>query len=990
MHKKGITLLVFFILFSFSLGFTSVNPDSLLILIPSAHDTIKINLYNQLYIYYQNMDGEKSLEYINESLKIAKKINDKKQIGQTLLYKAHIYERRGFIDKAISFYNEALDNYLEIEHQNGISATYSNIGASYIDKGDYMKALNYILKALKIIEKADTKNDLARCYNNIGLIHYYQADYQKALDFYNKSLEIRIEIDDKDGIALAYNNIGIVYFYQNKLDKVLEYFFKSLEIYEALNDLRGQSRPLFNIAEIYSEQGRFNDAIEYFNKSLNIDIQLGDTSSFAETYKAIGNIYLKLGQKTKALKYQEMALTLMLLTDHKYGLMGTHEALSETFEKLGNYKSALKHYKMYSEIYDSIYNEEKAKALAEIETKYETEKKEEEIELLNKAKELQEISIQHHKEKAKKRLLLIIIFGIGLFIILIYSYFLFRLLSRNKEKTNLLTERNHEINQQTEELQAALNMISDQKIELLKANEEIVETTKAKEIFLANTTHEIRTPVSIISGFANLLLSTNINKTQSRYLKNINNSAHNLLVVINDILTFSKIEAGKLTIESIEFNLREVINNYFESIDITAKDKNLNFSYTTDNEIPENLVGDPVRLQQIISNLVGNAIKFTPKGGEIVTTIEKIRENSTETGIKFSVKDNGIGIEEDKLEKIFESFTQADKATSRKYGGTGLGLSIVKKLVQLQNGEINVTSKLNSGSTFSFIIPYKKMVSPKPIGHSPVIKIDHTKTKNINVLIADDNPVNIELLIDMFRNYDSSIKVETVNNGKSAINKLRKYPYHILLLDIQMPIMDGFKTAEYIRKNLPQPANKIPIIALSAFADDAQKNKCIKGGMNGYLAKPFEPHQLFVKISNLVGIAPKHETETKKTDKELIIPGKKLKLVNLDFLQKTYNNQNDKIINILNICLQDIPKQINKLSESYDQRKMGNVQIAAHSLKTTLNYLGLTELTTEAKAIEQSILQNKKINEIPKRIANISQTWEQAVIEIKSVINSIK
>ena len=553
----------------------------------------------------------------------------------------------------------------------------------------------------------------------------------------------------------------------------------------------------------------------------------------------------------------------------------------------------------------------------------------------------------------------------------------------------MLAEVNHEINQQKEELQTALSTISEQKEELHSINEDIIETTKAKEIFLANTTHEIRTPVNIITGFTSLLLNTPINQVQSRYLKNIHNSANNLLVVINDILTFSKIEAGKLTIEYIEFNIREVISGYFESIGITADAKNLNLKYKIDSNIPEILVGDPVRLQQIISNLIGNAIKFTPKGGKVETLIEKTDENNHEISIKYTVSDTGIGVEESKIEKIFESFSQADKETTRKYGGTGLGLSIVKKLVELQKGTIEVYSKPGEGSTFTFTIPYKKKSLVKTIGKANEQKIDLSTTGHIRILLADDNPVNAELITDIFKNHDSSIIVETVDNGQSAINKLKNNHYQILLLDIQMPVMDGFKTAHYIRTKLDKPAKNIPIIALSAFANETQQEKCIEAGMDGYLAKPFEAHQLFVKINSLLNLKSNDATKEKiivNNDKKEI--KKVYNHINLNFLFSTYNQQLLKIENILNICLKDIPRQIEKIEKNFTNEKYGNVQIAAHSLKTTMNYLGLKELNEIARQIEQNIIEEKSLDALPENIKTIKNTWPKVEQEIKEVIKS--
>ncbi|NOZ45492.1 MAG: tetratricopeptide repeat protein [Chlorobi bacterium] len=987
MHRYWIIFITLIILL-INTGFTQTYPDSLLQLIPEAHDSVKIKLYNNLYVYYQEKNSDKALSYLNKSLQIADKNKYGIKKGDILSFIGHIYERRGSYDKAIKKYNEALQIFDSINFEKGKAVSYSNLSAAYVDKGEYAKALETGYASLKYFEKDSNLRQMATNYNNIGLIYYFQNDYDKALENYNISLELRKRANDKEGLALCYNNLGIVYYYKNELEKVLESFFNSLEIYEELNNLRGQVLPLFNIGEIYKEQSRFDDAIEYYFKSLKIDKQLGDIASIAGTYVSIGDVYIEKKLYTTALKYHQLALKYINKTDSKLGKINVYMALSETYNRIGNYKNAYEMMQKYSVLNDSIYNEEKAKAIANIQTKYETERKEEEIAILNKEKKLDELKLKQKQIKIKRQQFQLIITGVILVLILIFTYMLLKLLKRNKHKTYLLSEKNHEINQQKEELQTALNLINEQKEQLLKTNEDLVETTKVKEVFLANTTHEIRTPVNIISGFTNLLLGTSINTIQKRYLKNIKNSADNLLAVINDILTFSKIEAGKLTIESIDFNLREGIENYFDSVRITAGNKKLNITYKIDPGIPEFIIGDPVRLQQIISNLVGNAIKFTANGGFVKTLIEKTKENDKEIVIKFTIQDNGIGIEKDKLEKIFESFTQADKSTSRKYGGTGLGLSIVKKLVQLQGGEIKVESIINEGSTFTFILPYKKRAKQIKSTEKETPLLDKKITKNINVLVADDNPVNAELIIDMFQEYDPSITVDVVDNGQTAINKLKRIYYHILLLDIQMPIMDGFKTTEYIRKNLSGPAAKIPIIALSAFADDVQRDKCLQSGMNAYLSKPFEPRQLFNKISNILGIDSQHEKVLKSKDKNKKIV-QDLKFINLSFLNKTYNFKTDKVLKILTLCLQEIPKQIDQLSNDNKKSNTDKVRIAAHSLKTSLNYLGLKNLKEKASFIEKNSLSNNNKNEIAKNILFISKSWPDIAEEIKEIINKL-
>ena len=426
-------------------------------------------------------------------------------------------------------------------------------------------------------------------------------------------------------------------------------------------------------------------------------------------------------------------------------------------------------------------------------------------------------------------------------------------INRQKEKLEDFLEENI---LQKKELEKALFINEKQKNELKKANEEIKNNYELKEIFLANMSHEIRTPLNIIVGFTNLLRTAKLNSKQNSYLENIITSSNNLLVLINDILDFSKIEAGKLSLEKIEFNFKETINNIVNLVLVNTNEKYLDFFQVADTKIPEYLFGDPVRLHQILTNLIDNAIKFTNPGGIIKLDID-IKESTSEyVELIFKVSDTGIGMTGEQIKNIFESFTQARSDTTRKYGGTGLGLAIVKRLVELQEGSIQVESEINKGSSFIFNLKYNYVQKSKPKEEQIDSLQKSTLIKSMTILLVEDNIVNKTLAVDTINMYNENITIDHAENGQIAIDKVKENEYDLVIMDVQMPVLDGYKATEYIRK-LSAPLNKIPILGMSAHAFNHEKEKCISIGMNDFITKPFEPKILFEKINELTGIQKK-------------------------------------------------------------------------------------------------------------------------------------
>lgn len=380
----------------------------------------------------------------------------------------------------------------------------------------------------------------------------------------------------------------------------------------------------------------------------------------------------------------------------------------------------------------------------------------------------------------------------------------------------------------------------DAKEALIKAKVQAEQAAIAKSQFLSTMSHEIRTPMNAVIGFTHLLMQ-NPREDQREYLKTLKFSAENLLVLINDILDFSKIEAGKIDFENVEFSLRELISNIKHATIQRAQEKGIDLKLMIDDDMPEVVIGDSVRLGQIITNLVSNGIKFTNKGKvTICTTLVSTNEHTTT--INFGIKDTGIGIPEDKQESIFESFTQASSDTTRKYGGTGLGLTITRRLLELQGSKILLKSKEGEGSVFSFDLTFGS--SNKKISKKTYNGMSKESLKGTRLLIAEDNQVNVVLAKEFLRQWD--VECDVAENGAIALQLVKTNDYDLVLMDLQMPEMDGYETTEEIRKI--EKYKDLPIIALTASAMLNIQDKAFIVGMNDYISKPFNPDDLYSKI----------------------------------------------------------------------------------------------------------------------------------------------
>ncbi len=395
--------------------------------------------------------------------------------------------------------------------------------------------------------------------------------------------------------------------------------------------------------------------------------------------------------------------------------------------------------------------------------------------------------------------------------------------------------------------------MADEKIKVQIEKEKAIESNKLKDRFLANMSHEIRTPMNAIIGFADMLTKKNLGGVEMEYVSTIKVAGENLLNIINDILDMSKIEAGMMSFEDHPFYLKEIIRPVYALQLLKAIEKRLELSFISDDDVPDNLIGDPGRLIQIINNIVGNSIKFTVKG-KVQLTIKARELDDENTLLEFSITDTGIGIKKEKMEHIFERFWQADSDISRKYGGTGLGLNIAKQLIELQGGTLSFKSEFNVGSVFTFWIPYKKSKQTQPTVVDIKEKYNMEELSMLKILLVEDNLLNIKLISSLFS--EKNLQLQVAENGSVCIEKLKQNndsrglnsSFDIILMDIEMPIMNGYDTAKYIRKELK---SDIPIIAMTANAMTGERERCLSFGMDDYISKPINAKLLFEKMYNM-------------------------------------------------------------------------------------------------------------------------------------------
>lgn len=492
---------------------------------------------------------------------------------------------------------------------------------------------------------------------------------------------------------------------------------------------------------------------------------------------------------------------------------------------------------------------------------------------------------------------------------------------------------------------------------LIEARKNAEEAKRLQEQFLANMSHEIRTPMNGIQGMTNLLLQTELNSQQKDFASMIKRSVNNLLVIVNDILDFSKIKAGKITLDKVPFQIREVLNQIKAQFEHEVVQKDLEFIFDQDMGLPETVIGDPYRLNQVLVNVIGNAVKFTVSG-EVRIKTEVVQQTGNKAHIRFTVSDTGIGIPDEKASVIFEPFTQAGPEIARNYGGAGLGLSICKGLLELQGGTIQFANIPGGGAEFIIHIPYE-------VQHEQSVERDESQLlKGKNFLVVEDNEVNQKLVSYVLKKVGGNVDI--AHNGKIAIDLLeqKKVDYDLIIMDIQMPVMDGYEATEYIRKTLHL---QIPIIAMTATALKGDRDRSVQVGMNDFMLKPFDFNDLYKRLIRLL------INDTAEPNNLDAMNGQKQ--YDLSLLEGL--DDKDSLLDVLNLFLENTPVQMAELAELSKKGDWDALYQLAHKLKGALAMLQATYISELLGKIEADAREKNETDHIPTKVAEVCSLFDK-------------
>jgi len=518
--------------------------------------------------------------------------------------------------------------------------------------------------------------------------------------------------------------------------------------------------------------------------------------------------------------------------------------------------------------------------------------------------------------------------------------------------------------------------------DLVAARKKAEESSMAKEQFLANMSHEIRTPMNAITGMSKILADTELSEEQNSFLHAIKTSAENLSGIINDILDISKIDLGKIEIETIGFNLQRLAEDLVNSVQYKANEKKITLSYEIDENISEVIIGDPLRLNQILLNLIDNALKFTHQGNVKLSCVLD-GTKGTYDRILFKVIDTGIGIGEAKLQSIFESFSQEDESITRRFGGTGLGLSICKKLVEIFGGKIEVQSTKDEGTTFSFVLPFRQGRTSDLFKEKEPQAIDQ-RLQGLHILLAEDHEINTFLATTILRRWGTTVDV--AENGESAVRMVQENTYDLVLMDMQMPVMSGIDATKIIRERM---RSRVPIIALTANARATDNAKCLEAGMNDYIAKPYRQEELFTKISSLLDIkspsgplqiaAPAQQAST-ETDVDEELESKKL--YNLSKLEEMSAGDRVFVKKMIHMFLDQSPKLLESINLHYQKLEFKMLRAVAHKFKPSIDFMGIESLKEDIRLIERMAENRENSPLLAEKINKLNKVCEKVFEQI--------
>ncbi|MBX2905012.1 MAG: tetratricopeptide repeat protein [Taibaiella sp.] len=840
------------------------------------------------------------------------------------------------VEHAMKMAEDIISRSKTVGYARGIGRGLNLKGSCFWLQGEYDDGLATLKDALSIAERISDKRLEARVLHNFGNIYRDMGDFANAVTHFERALTINEEIGDEFSLSVILTSISNLLYDLNDYDSALEYALKCLPIFEREHNRSSLINIYNTLGNIYFKKEQYGEALQYFQE--NLKHSEPETAAYVMAESGLGKVYYKMQDFGNSSRYLTDALREAQLLGNVEVQIICHFYLGRLYMDDGNYRQALHS--------------------------------------LNAAYSMADEYMRRHDLVSVHEMLSMLYDKMGD----IPNAF-HHLKSYEKLKEEIF---------QQKIINELRNLQVRQQIELANKEKEVAErTAQLKHQFMANMSHEIRTPMNAIIGMTRLLLSKNPQAEQMRYLNAIQQSADNLLVIINDILDVSKIEAGKIIIEHIDFSIREVMQSISDMLLLKAEEKSIELRVMTDDALPRRLNGDPTRLNQVLINLAGNAVKFTEKG--FVEVSASVAKKANKIWVRFDVKDTGIGISAEYIDSIFDSFTQAGSDTARKFGGTGLGLTISKQLVGLMGGDLSVTSELGKGTTFTAIIPFEiASVQEEEARTSLLDERSMHRLNNLKVLLVEDNEFNRMVAEDTLKEVLPGIRLNTAENGREALDCIRTEMYDVVLMDIQMPVMDGMEATHEIRNNLPEPFRSVKIIAMTANVLQEDVQQYFAAGMNGFISKPFHADELLLKMNAVIDESkaitenkPKPEPKVEEK-KEIALPPLPAQVTDMQFLKSLTGGNAEKMHKYVGMFLDNAPKLLASIEAGLTSGDYPAVKIAAHSLKPQLSYMGVKEDVSKIFMMEQSAGNSAHFDALPGMFANLKRVCGQAFEELKS------
>ncbi|MCG9879556.1 MAG: response regulator [Bacteroidia bacterium] len=797
-----------------------INTDSLLeITRGNFTPEEKVDAHYLLAIQYARLKNPSTISHAYKSLDLAKEVGYKKGLAKANLLIVELFQDVISNDSVITLLKESADLFGDVEMHGPKAKALNLLGILYERQGKYRLATSTYYAALLNFQTIGDAVGIANVKNNIGLIYQLQKNYQMALYFYKEAVLIGEGLKDQDILANAYNNMAICFQETKNPEKALLYFNKVYQI-DSISDIpENLALSYNNLGVVQTDLRNYSLAKHYLFMALKMKQRAGEYLGLSNTYNNLATVYLQINKTDSALYFVRLAIKDAKLAHAFPYLQEAYEIYSKILEANGRYQEANEYLKLSKAVSDSVLQQESRLIMAQMEEDHK-------LDLAEKQKLVNEI--EKEKEFFKNGLTLTLI----LLAFASTGLLLFYLAKVKKAFKNL------QLKQRKIEVQNKILQVKN--IEVVQAKEAAEEAYNVKSQFISTISHEIRTPLNAIVGVSNLLLLSDPKQEQIENLNILKISSDNLLHLVNNILDFSKMESGKLQLENIDFNLRDLVLDVKELFTIKAAEKGIELMVTIDNKIPNVLKGDPLRINQLLINLVNNAIKFT-ESGYVKLEVNLQLSTINHALVYFVISDTGIGIPSAKQGQIFNSFTQADANTTRKFGGTGLGLSICKRILDNLHSKLQVESVVGKGSKFSFSINFEVSRSAS-VGKSSVTASFEDSIKGKRVLVVEDNMMNVMVIRQFLQKW--GVITEIALNGKEGISRLEEANYDAILMDIHMPEMDGIEATKLIRKMENPRKRNIPIIALTAENEMQFRQKVYEVGMNDYIFKPFNPDDL--------------------------------------------------------------------------------------------------------------------------------------------------